>query len=162
MKKSTKKITAVICASVIVASAAGISMFSINAVNSSDSYNDVSVVTNDDLGLTEANQIYDKERGKNNANDLLAYTILRKYKKTDATELIKDKKTDCDLMREICKMIKNDNLPNDEVSVLKNYLDRRVALLNVPNNGSPILDGERELEWEIEDILGYDRWQFSD
>ena len=162
MKKSTKKITAVICASVIVVSAAGISMFSINAVNSSDSYNDVSVVTNDDLGLTEANQIYDKERGKNNANDLLAYTILRKYKKTDATELIKDKKTDCDLMREICKMIKNDNLPNDEVSVLKNYLDRRVALLNVPNNGSPILDGERELEWEIEDILGYDRWQFSD
>lgn len=155
MKKTTKKITAVICATVIVASAAVISIFSISATSNSNTTDNTHSVENYNEEIAEFDKQYENQRLQRDENDLLTYSILRKYKKTDATELIQDKKTDCDLMREICKMIEENNLPDDEVQVLKNYLERRVGEIDDPN--TPVIDGQEELKLKIEkDILGWD------
>ena len=155
MKKAAKKITAVICATVIVASAAVISIFSISATSNSNTTDNTHSVENYSEEIAEIDKQYENQRLQRDENDLLTYSILRKYKKTDATELIQDKKTDCDLMREICKMIEENNLPDDEVQVLKNYLERRVGEIDDPN--TPVIDGQEELKLKIEkDILGWD------
>ena len=155
MKKTTKKITAVICATVIVASAAVISIFSISATSNSNTTDNTHSVENYNEEIAEFDKQYENQRLQRDENDLLTYSILRKYKKTDASELIQDKKTDCDLMREICKMIEENNLPDDEVQVLKNYLERRVGEIDDPN--TPVIDGQEELKLKIEkDILGWD------
>lgn len=155
MKKAAKKITAVICATVIVASAAVISIFSISATSNSNTTDNTHSVENYNEEIAEIDKQYENQRLQRDENDLLTYSILRKYKKTDATELIQDKKTDCDLMREICKMIEENNLPDDEVQVLKNYLERRVGEIDDPN--TPVIDGQEELKLKIEkDILGWD------
>ena len=155
MKKAAKKITAVICATVIVVSAAVISIFSISATSNSNTTDNTHSVENYNEEIAEIDKQYENQRLQRDENDLLTYSILRKYKKTDATELIQDKKTDCDLMREICKMIEENNLPDDEVQVLKNYLERRVGEIDDPN--TPVIDGQEELKLKIEkDILGWD------
>ena len=153
--KKLRKPFIIICSLVLIFSVAGASLFIANAIND-NSTEDTAIQENIDVQTDDVIQQqieYDnKKREERDTNDLLALTILRKYQKTDATEIIDDKQTDLDLMSVICDMIEEGNLPTDEERVLRDYLEQRVSLLNVPTD-SPVLEGEIELRERIISII---------
>lgn len=153
--KKLRKPFIIICSLVLIFSVAGASLFIANAIND-NSTEDTATQENIDVQTDDVIQQqieYDnKKREERDTNDLLALTILRKYQKTDATEIIDDKQTDLDLMSVICDMIEEGNLPTDEERVLRDYLERRVSMLDVPTD-SPVLEGEIELRERIISII---------
>lgn len=153
--KKLRKSFIIICSLVLIFSVAGASLFIANAIND-NSTEDTATQENIDVQTDDVIQQqieYDnKKLEERDTNDLLALTILRKYQKTDATEIIDDKQTDLDLMSVICDMIEEGNLPTDEERVLRDYLERRVSMLDVPTD-SPVLEGEIELRERIISII---------
>lgn len=144
MKKNTKIITLVFL-SVILISAMIVSAINISASN----------IDEDDLikaEIIEMDAEYQTQATAQEANDLTALSIMREHGKTNATELIDDKKADCDLMRVMCSMIQNGDFTDDETIILMRYLYYRVSLLNVPSD-TPVLEGEVELEEMILAVL---------
>lgn len=153
--KKLRKPFIIICSLVLIFSVAGASLFIANAIND-NSTEDTAIQENIDVQTDDVIQQqieYDnKKREERDTNDLLALTILRKYQKTDITEIVEDKQTDLELMTIICDMIEDGFLPIEEEVVLRDYLEQRVSLLNVPTD-SPVLEGEIELRERIISII---------
>lgn len=58
---------------------------------------------------------------------------------------------------EICDMINNDEFTTDELEIMKMYLERRHC--GLVSTETEHVDGQDELQFEVENILGYDHWQ---
>lgn len=158
--KKTKKITLIVVLAGVLTLSICAGVFIVNAVGTSKDTSATTATTtasDDEIAkeFEEINKYYDQQEKEQTENDLLALTIMRKYQKTTESEIIMDKQTDCDLMRVMCDMINNNEFAEDEIPVIKKYLEGRVAMLNVPVD-SPILEGESELERSIYVILGWD------
>lgn len=153
--KKLRKSFIIICSLVLIFSVAGASLFIANAIND-NSTEDTAIQENIDVQTDEVIQKQierdNKKLEAEKANDLLTLTILRKYQKTDITEIVEDKQTDLELMTIICDMIEDGFLPIEEEVVLRDYLEQRVSLLNVPTD-SPVLEGEIELRERIISII---------
>lgn len=154
MKKSRKSLV-IIYSFILIFSMAGTSLLIANATNTDSSINNIA----DESSDYEIDEVIQKQIERDNkkleaekANDLLTLTILRKYQKTDITEIVEDKQTDLELMTIICDMIEDGFLPIEEEVVLRDYLEQRVSLLNVPTD-SPVLEGEIELRERIISII---------
>lgn len=106
--------------------------------------------------LNQIEQEFEKQEEAYNKNDLLALAIARKYKLTEAENLIRERQQDCELMIKMCEMINEGKLNADEETVFKMYLERRLSWLYDDVESS--FDGEDELECQIENILGYEHW----
>ena len=129
------------------------SAITISALDANSSSDTVAVC--DDLGLSEKDDLIEKEFIEKDENDLLAITLMRKYKRTDLTDLPSDKTTDCELMKSMCAIINEDCLSDDEEYVIKMYLSRRVGWLNV-SDGTEKSEVEAELQNDIQTILGFE------
>lgn len=145
---SKNKILAVLIVLLGIAS----SIFTISAITTDNSDTET-VVVNDEMELKEKDELAEKELGEKDENDLLAITLMRKYKRTELTELPNNKVTDCELMRSMCTIINEGILSDSEEYVLKSYLSRRIGWLNVPNDTDKFED-EDKLQYDIETILG--------
>lgn len=153
--KKLRKSFIIICSLVLIFSVAGASLFIANAIND----NSTEVTATQENIDVQTDEVIQKQIERDNkkleaekANDLLTLTILRKYQKTDITEIVEDKQTDLELMTIICDMIEDGFLPIEEEVVLRDYLEQRVSLLNVPTD-SPVLEGEIELRERIISII---------
>lgn len=87
-----------------------------------------------------------EEDKKAEENDINALKIMRKHEKTDYTELLSDEKKDCELMRTMCDMIKQNEFSVEELPIIKNYLIRRLYWL----------EDNRDFAYEIAEIINYD------
>ena len=105
-------------------------VFTINATDTANDMTEATMSAEAALELDKKTQDFDDKCARNNENDLKALEILRSYNKTNATDLIQDKQEDCSLMFEICDMIKNNAFNSEEEQVMKNYLERRLLLLD--------------------------------
>ncbi len=95
----------------------------------------------------------EKELEKTN---LMTYTIMRKYGKTTVTETIMDKRTDLDLIWVMCDMIENNEFTQDELTVIKKYINNRYNAINTSDEKNPLYDDEDELEYRIEELFNYE------
>ena len=142
-----------ICTVLALSAIICVSIFSISATETI-STQESTIETNDiDIMIAEYEQL-EKEMDE---NDLLALTILRKYKKSELTELPDDRETNYQLMDIMCNMISNDEVTEDESTVFKNFLDRRYFVLL--DTSVPEIEGQDELQLKIESILGFDHWE---
>lgn len=164
MKKLSKKLIIIISVSLIFAITLSTGVFTIFASNDggNSTYDESTAIDeykliDDDFGLAENDERVRKEDEEYDKNDLLTLEILRGYGVTNETEIIDDKETDCHLMMKICEMINNDEFTSDELKVMKKYLERRHCGLT--STETAYVDGQDELRYEIENILGYDHWK---
>lgn len=153
MKNQKKIIIAVFTLVILVCGG----IFTINAINA-DIEDAESIMSSEAaLELDVKTPKFEEKYKKNNENDLTALKILRNYNKTDATDLIQDKQEDCNLMYEICDMIKNNIFTADEEQILKNYLERRLYLLDDYEEETG-KENDSELIAEIKGILKYESY----
>ena len=78
-----------------------------------------------DHDLDEKKAAFEEEESKDNENDLIAYSVLRKYGKAEIDKLITDKNEDYLVMELMCNMIKSQVLSEEETLILRKYLERR-------------------------------------
>ena len=81
---------------------------SATVINASD--NDVLIENNTSAtdsnlnsDLNQIEQEFKKQEDAYNKNDLLALTVARKYKLTEAEDLIRERQQDCELMIKMCR-----------------------------------------------------------
>lgn len=153
MKNQKKIIIAVFTLVILVCGG----IFTINAINA-DIEDAESIMSSEAASeLDVKTKKFEEKYKKNNENDLTALKILRNYNKTDATDLIQDKQEDCNLMYEICDMIKNNGFTTDEEQIMKNYLERRLYLLDDYEEETG-KENDSELIAEIKGILKYESY----
>lgn len=152
--KKFKVIIIAVSLVVILVCGGAFAIFAINAADTDTGNNEVeeTMSAEDLLALDEKDRKFLENYDNNNQNDLKALEILRSRNKTDATELIQDKDEDCELMNEICDMLKNNSFSPEEEEIMKNYLFRRLSFLDDTgsNNADSLLISE------IMEVLDYD------
>ncbi len=152
--KKFKVIIIAVSLVVILVCGGAFAIFAINAADTDTGNNEVeeTMSAEDLLTLDEKDRKFLENYDNNNQNDLKALEILRSRNKTDATELIQDKDKDCELMNEICDMLKNNSFSPEEEEIMKNYLFRRLSFLDDTgsNNADSLLISE------IMEVLDYD------
>ena len=154
--KSKKRLFLSICSIVIIF--AIIFVFS-NSINASETLASQETDNADEIVAELESYIFKNEEmeKQEDKNDLLALSILRKYNITQEEKLITDWTVECNLMKKICTML-NDNMFNDdEAVVMRNYLERRYSTLI--DMSYEHIEGQDELQIEIEKILGFDHWE---
>ena len=132
-------------------------VLTINATNTANDMTEATMSAETALELDKRTKIFDEKRARNNENDLKALEILRSYNKTNATDLIQDKQEDCTLMFEICDMIKNNMFNSEEEQVMKNYLERRLLLLDDYDEETEA-ENDSVLISEIKGVLNYESY----
>lgn len=132
-------------------------VFTINATDTANDMTEATMSAEAALELDKRTKIFDEKRERNNENDLKALEILRSYNKTNATDLIQDKQEDCTLMFEICDMIKNNMFNSEEEQVMKNYLERRLLLLDDYDEETEA-ENDSVLISEIKGVLNYESY----
>lgn len=132
-------------------------VFTINATDTANDMTEATMSAEAALELDKRTKIFDEKRARNNENDLKALEILRSYNKTNATDLIQDKQEDCSLMFEICDMIKNNAFNSEEEQVMKNYLERRLLLLDDYDEETEA-ENDSVLISEIKGVLNYESY----
>lgn len=132
-------------------------VLTINATNTANDMTEATMSAEAALELDKRTKIFDEKRARNNENDLKALEILRSYNKTNATDLIQDKQEDCSLMFEICDMIKNNAFNSEEEQVMKNYLERRLLLLDDYDEETEA-ENDSVLISEIKGVLNYESY----
>lgn len=132
-------------------------VLTINATNTANDMTEATMSAEAALELDKRTKIFDEKRERNNKNDLKALEILRSYNKTNATDLIQDKQEDCTLMFEICDMIKNNMFNSEEEQVMKNYLERRLLLLDDYDEETEA-ENDSVLISEIKGVLNYESY----
>ncbi len=130
-------------------------VFTINATDTANDMTEATMSAEAALELDKKTQDFDDKCARNNENDLKALEILRSYNKTNATDLIQDKQEDCTLMFEICDMIKNNAFNSEEEQVMKNYLERRLLLLDDYDEETEA-ENDSVLISEIKGVLNYE------
>lgn len=130
-------------------------VLTINATNTANDMTEATMSAEAALELDKKTQDFDDKCARNNENDLIALEILRSYNKTNATDLIQDKQEDCTLMFEICDMIKNNMFNSEEEQVMKNYLERRLLLLDDYDEETEA-ENDSVLISEIKGVLNYE------
>lgn len=132
-------------------------VLTINATNTANDMTEATMSAEAALELDKKTQDFDDKCARNNENDLIALEILRSYNKTNATDLIQDKQEDCSLMFEICDMIKNNAFNSEEEQVMKNYLERRLLLLDDYDEETEA-ENDSVLISEIKGVLNYESY----
>lgn len=132
-------------------------VFTINATDTANDMTEATMSAEAALELDKKTQDFDDKCARNNENDLKALEILRSYNKTNATDLIQDKQEDCSLMFEICNMIKNNAFNSEEEQVMKNYLERRLLLLDDYDEETEA-ENDSVLISEIKGVLNYESY----
>lgn len=132
-------------------------VFTINATDTANDMTEATMSAEAALELDKKTQDFDDKCARNNENDLIALEILRSYNKTNATDLIQDKQEDCSLMFEICDMIKNNAFNSEEEQVMKNYLERRLLLLDDYDEETEA-ENDSVLISEIKGVLNYESY----
>lgn len=132
-------------------------VFTINATDTANDMTEATMSAEAALELDKKTQDFDDKCARNNENDLKALEILRSYNKTNATDLIQDKQEDCSLMFEICDMIKNNAFNSEEEQVMKNYLERRLLLLDDYDEETEA-ENDSVLISEIKGVLNYESY----
>lgn len=132
-------------------------VFTINATDTANDMTEATMSAEAALELDKKTQDFDDKCARNNENDLIALEILRSYNKTNATDLIQDKQEDCTLMFEICDMIKNNMFNSEEEQVMKNYLERRLLLLDDYDEETGA-ENDSVLISEIKGVLNYESY----
>lgn len=132
-------------------------VLTINATNTANDMTEATMSAEAALELDKKTQDFDDKCARNNENDLIALEILRSYNKTNATDLIQDKQEDCTLMFEICDMIKNNMFNSEEEQVMKNYLERRLLLLDDYDEETEA-ENDSVLISEIKGVLNYESY----
>ena len=130
-------------------------VFTINATDTANDMTEATMSAEAALEFDKKTKIFDEKCARNNENDLKALEILRSYNKTNATDLIQDKQEDCTLMFEICDMIKNNAFNSEEEQVMKNYLERRLLLLDDYDEETEA-ENDSVLISEIKGVLNYE------
>ena len=155
MKNNKRKLTII-----IVSITAAISILTAGTIvyYALDSTNDEikSVSSTEKTTLSDEEKEIKRVEQELEETNLMTYTIMRKYGKTNVTETIMDKRTDLDLIWVLWAMIKNNEFTPDELSVIKKYVDNRYNAINIPDGENPIYDDEDELEYKIEELLNYE------
>lgn len=132
-------------------------VFTINATDTANDMTEATMSAEAALELDKKTQDFDDKCARNNENDLKALEILRSYNKTNATDLIQDKQEDCSIMFEICDMIKNNAFNSEEEQVMKNYLERRLLLLDDYDEETEA-ENDSVLISEIKGVLNYESY----
>ena len=132
-------------------------VFTINATDTANDMTEATMSAEAALELDKKTQDFDDKCARNNENDLKALEILRSYNKTNATDLIQDKQEDCSLMFEICDMIKNNAFNSEKEQVMKNYLERRLLLLDDYDEETEA-ENDSVLISEIKGVLNYESY----
>jgi hypothetical protein len=88
---------------------------------------------------------FEKRNKAQDENDLIAGKILKKYSNQNVKVLVDDKYEDYNTMQLIVDTINNKTLANDEVTILKKYLERRY----------PYIDDNYDLKIAIAKLLSY-------
>ena len=132
-------------------------VFTINATDTANDMTEATMSAEAALELDKKTQDFDDKCARNNENDLKALEILRSYNKTNATDLIQDKQEDCSLMFEICDVIKNNAFNSEEEQVMKNYLERRLLLLDDYDEETEA-ENDSVLISEIKGVLNYESY----
>lgn len=153
MKRS--KIIIVVTLAIVLVVSSGV--FTIDATNTTGDMVEATMSAEAALELDKKTQDFDEKCARNNENDLKALEILRSYNKTNATDLIQDKHEDCTLMFEICDMIKNNEFNFEEEKVMKNYLERRLQLLDEYDEETGE-ENDSVLISEIKEVLNYESY----
>lgn len=148
-----KKIILVALAAALLISVVGGAVFSINATNTTDYTVEATMSPEEEAELDKKNQAVEAK----NENDIKALEILRGLNKTQATELIQDKEEDCKLMFEICDMIKNNEFTTEQEQIMKNYLERRLMLLDNYDEETGE-ENDSALISEIKGVLNYESY----
>ncbi len=157
--KKLKVIIIAVSLVVILVCGGAFAIFAINAADTDIGNNEVEETLSSEAAfeLAEKDKKFLEKYNNNNQNDLKALEILRSRNKTDATELIQDKDKDCELMSEICDMLKNNSFSADEKEIMERYLLRRLTALDgyysETHEGSDIL-----LIDKIEEVLDYENY----
>ena len=154
--KRKNKLMILLCFTLAVIFVLCVSIFSISAVETSKSQDSCEVVDECATEFDKLNYRLEELEHQKDENDILALNILRRYGKTDITELSDDREVNFQLMDMICEIINND-ITEDEETVLKKFLDRRYFVLL--DNSLPCLEGQDELQTKVENILNFDHWE---
>lgn len=156
MKRKNKLVVS-LCLIFAVIFVSCVSIFSISAVETSKSQDSCEEIDECATEFDKLNYKLEELENQKDANDLLALNILRKYGKTEITELSEDREVNFQLMDMICEMIINKDIVEDEEIVLENFLDRRYFVLL--DTSLPFLEGQDELQIKVENILNFEHWQ---
>lgn len=151
--KHLKKIILSVLAAVLLIGGTFFTISASNDIDTTDSEIEATMSPEEEAELDKKNQAVEAK----NENDIKALEILRGLNKTQATELIQDKEEDCKLMFEICDMIKNNEFTTEQEQIMKNYLERRLMLLDNYDEETGE-ENDSALISEIKGVLNYESY----